>query len=417
MKWRWLISILAVALLFRLAMVAVVRVDKTPSSDEAILVGLAASMADGKGYQLDAGTYWTHQPTLIQSPGWPALLSIPFRALPASWRWPAARVMAIGFDSLAAVLLAVLAARLGAGRKAAAAAGFLYALNPVLAGVAAQLTRESAAVFFMLLFMIAVSGGSPRRVPRFLAAGLCLGYACLIRSNWLLMAPFFAAAFLWFQRAHFLRTLALLAVLAIGVLATQAPWLIRNAHVYRKFPVFGAGGGETLYGGNNDQSAAVGGPYWGYFVFPDKISGETPLRELAGRMSELEVDEYYRARARQWLAANPRKLPGLVLGKLVRAYVPVPRTRGAAVLAGSAYRWLIYALAGAGLWMLWRRRARVGGEALAAIIAVGAAPFATVVVFCGYFRYVLPAELLLLIPAGAWIAARLPEGNAERHQP
>ena len=401
-------GVLALALVFRLVVALVVRVDRSPSSDEAILVGLATSLADGRGYQVADGMYWTNQPTLIQSPGWPVLLSAVYRVTPASTRWPVARLFAILWDAVNAVLLIVLARRLGCGLAAAGVAGVLYALNPVAAGVAAGISRDSAGIAFMLLFIVAVTGRDSLRSPSAFLAGLLLGYACLIRSNWYLIGLCFCAGVLWMGRHEFKRTVLLLVLFVAGLALPQAPWLVRNAIVFGKFPVLGAGGGETLYGGNNEVSARLGGKYWGYFVFPDQIPGETPLRALASRMTELQVDEYYRHKAMEWLSTHPRQIPGLVLGKIVRAYVPVPRTRGVAVLAGSAYRWVIYAFATAAVWALWQRRVRIPGVSAAALGAVVLAQLATVVLFCGYFRYAAPSELLLSIPAGWAVASRAP---------
>ncbi|MEI6702325.1 MAG: hypothetical protein WCL71_02160 [Deltaproteobacteria bacterium] len=302
----------------------------------------------------------------------------------------------------------LLALALGASRRVGMLAGIFYALNPVLAGVALILSRDTMAYTFLLLFLLAVVRLCRGRLtaPGVLLGGFLIGYACLIRSDWLMLVGLAGLGFIWVGRRTLIRTVALTMLFGLTAGLVQVPWLVRNWVHTDRFPMFGAGGGETLWGGNNDVSAKVGGQYWGYFVFPNSIPGETPMFELAKTHTELEVDDYYRGKAVQWIRANPEKMPGLVLGKMIRAYVPIPRTRGVSVLVGSGWRWLMYLLGGAGIVLLWRRRAELDGRVWTVLIALVVAQMSTIVIFCGYYRYVLGAELLLCIPA-AWVVGRM----------
>lgn len=401
------VCIAVLALIVRIGGVIVLPLDKDPTSDSSLLIGLAESLGEGRGFQLDHGIFWTGQPTICRSPGWPIIMSVAFRFVPDNWHWRTAQAVNVLFDVVNAVLIMMLALRLGASAGTAVAAGGLYALNPILAGISVMLCRDSVGFTFLLLFLIVLSGAGGRwNTFRCIGAGLLLGCACMIRTNWLLVAFFSALGFLWLGRKTLGHTIVLLAVYTMAVLAPITPWLIRNAIVFDRFPLFGAGGGETLWGGNNDISAEMFGRYWGYVVFPDKIPGERALGKLAQEMTELEVDDYYRQKGWQWIRSNPRKLPGLVIGKLVRSYLPVPRTRGIVVIAGSVYRWLIYILSAAGCYLLWKRRVKVDPHVFSAIIMIILAQFMTVVIFCGYYRYVMPSELLLCIPAG-WMLMQI----------
>ncbi len=404
-------SVFFVALIVRIACAAAIPLEQDSGSDAGLLVGLAKNISEGNGYQLSEGIFWTDQPTICRSPGWPVIMSVPFRILPDRWHWRTAQVVSICCDGMNAVLISILVLALGGSGAVALVGGILYAVNPVLAGIAITLCRDSIGFTFLLLFIITVRMIDKKGLSfiKIAVAGLLLGCACMIRTNWLIIAPVTALGFMWIGRRQITRTIIMLMLYTFCVCLPVAPWLIRNAIQFDRFPLFGAGGGETLWGGNNDLSAEVGGQCWGYFVFPNKIPGAPSMRSLAETMSELEVDAYYQEKGKKWLSNNRSKLPGLLLGKFLRAYIPIPRTRGVIVLAGSAYRWMIYLLAVLGGWIYWRKKSFVESPHLfITVIAVCIAQLFTVLMFCGYFRYVLASELLLVVPAGYAIKSLFP---------
>ena len=407
-NWRVYLGVVVLAVTIRVVVIPLIPCETRADSDAALLVNLARSLADGKGFQLDQGIFWPGVPTLCRSPGWPLVVSVVLRAVPHAWDWTVALALNIGFDALNAALIVALSLALGTSRRVGLLAGIVYALNPVVLGVALILSRDSMAYTFLLLFILTVvrycRGGLS--LPGVLYGGLLIGYACLIRSDWLMVVGITGLAFIWVGRHALTRTVMLTILFGMTVGMVQMPWLVRNWIHYDRFPMFGAGGGETLWGGNNDVSAEIGGRYWGYFVFPNNIPGEIPMAALAKTHTESGVDDYYRGKATQWIRSNPHKIPGLILGKMIRAYLPIPRTRGASVLIGSVWRWMMYLLGGWGLVLLWRRRGEVDARVWAVLIALSVAQFATTVMFCGYFRYVLGAELLLCIPV-AWAVDRI----------
>ena len=69
--------IVVVTIIIRLAALFVVPMDTTPWSDSSQYINLAASVSEGKGYQLSEGNFWPGKPTIIRAPGWPLLLSVP----------------------------------------------------------------------------------------------------------------------------------------------------------------------------------------------------------------------------------------------------------------------------------------------------------------------------------------------------
>ena len=358
------------------------------------------------------------------------MLSLPFRVTPAEGRLQASRVIAAVVDSLNAVLAATLACSLGAGAVTAAAAGLLYAVNPVMAGLCALSASEPLGITFILMFLLC-SVPSPRppkqckhasgqaspggrgskalRLPlppwgerievRGAICGFLIGCAALVRMNWLLIAPIFAGAVLYAERSNLKHAFTVAAAVCAVTLVVVSPWAVRNRMVFDKGFVLGGGGGETLLGGNNDLSADIGGKYWGYIVQPGGIPGEKPLHELAATMDEVDVNRHYVKRALAWLRANPGKVPGLLVGKLFRAYVPWPRSRAPAVLVGTAYRWGMYVLAACGVVLCVRHKVRIDATAAAALVAVVLAHVAVTLAFCGVFRYVIASEILLCLPA------------------
>jgi hypothetical protein len=407
MSRQALFGLLLLGLLVRVAACVVVPLDKTTWADSAQYVNLGVSLAEGNGYRLMEGNCWPGKPTIVRTPGWPVILSVPYRVVPESWRWRVAQVLNVGFDLANLFLIISLARTLGASTKASLISGVLYAINPVTAALCAQAGCEPSGLMFLLLFLRISLEKSLSDVWRYGLGGILLGVACLVRMNWLVIAGFSGLGILWLYRRRMGRTVILSAVFGLGVLLPMMPWLIRNAVEFGRFPVFGAGGGETFYGGNNDRAADPQSPMWGYIVQPGGIPGEPSLMELARKMDEVEVDRYWMAQGVQWLRENPRKIPLLVVGKLRRAFVPIPQnTRSPVVLAASAYRAVLFISALAGITLLVRRREPVSPEAWMLFGSVAAATFLTTILFCGVMRYVIGFEVLLCLPAG-WLVARL----------
>jgi hypothetical protein len=249
--------------------------------------------------------------------------------------------------------------------------------------------------------------GQAAATTRYVLPGLMLGLACLVRANWLAIAGCFGLAFCWVHRAAWRCAMLQMAVFGFAVMLPLMPWVARNYQVFHHFPILGAGGGETFYGGNNDLAADRHNPMWGYIVQPGGIPGAKPLVELAATMDEYEVDKYWMREGWTWLKANPEKISGLVTGKLRRAFVPIPyNSRSPMVLAASAYRFFLYVATLAGLFLMVRKRIFVPATVWMLVGAVAVANVMTTILFCGVMRYVIGFEVLLCIPAG-WVISRL----------
>jgi hypothetical protein len=260
-------------------------------------------------------------------------------------------------------------------------------------------------------FLLLVAAGvvlllSWPRLPA-LAGVLLLGCACLVRANFVLWIGFFVVLYgLYALCTRVQLRPRLIAQAAICILLFCIPpglWMWRNSRVCGHFPVMSTLRGQTFYGGNN-QVVAENLEFWGYWVFPDSVPGETPMRELAATKSEYEVDDYYYRKGTAYITGNIMKMPRLWLGKLVRAYVPIPWKPSMGSYAVSAFRWLLYAGVVLGLCVGWRGVRPVYHAALLSILATGAV---AVLGFWGCARFAFAMEPFLLPIVGAG-AASLP---------
>ena len=191
-----------------------------------------------------------------------------------------------------------------------------------------------------------------------------------------------------------------IAILALGVALFLLPsglWASRNYRVCGHFPVLSTLRGQTLYGGNNDV-VANNFTYWGYWVFPDAIPGEKTMAELARSMSEYEVDRYYYEKGKAYIRSHLDSVPRMWMGKLVRAYVPVPWNLTVETGAVSVYRWFLYGVALIGVLRWWRA---VDGLYRMTVSAMLLANTATILVFWGCARFAFPLDPFLLPFAAA----------------
>ncbi len=151
--------------------------------------------------------------------------------------------------------------------------------------------------------------------------------------------------------------------LSLLFLAPSLFWATRNYQVCGHFPVLSTLRGQTFYGGNNSVVANTM-DLWGYWIFPDGVPGEKKAAELAKTMTEYELDVYYFNKGKEYVKAEWFAIPRLLLGKFVRAYVPIPWKPNILSYGVGAYRVVIYLLAIAGIIWWWRgQREDNGSEA------------------------------------------------------
>jgi len=179
-------------------------------------------------------------------------------------------------------------------------------------------------------------------------------------------------------------------------------WAIRNYHVCGKFPVLSTLRGQTFYGGNNSV-VSDSFKWWGYWVFPNSIPGEPTMYSLSRTMTEQQVDDYYFTRGKDWIRSHKLEMPRLIVGKLVRAYVPIPWKISAKSVLVAGCRWMLYVASLAGLLMAWRA---MSPALKVVLICMALSNLLTVVIFWGCARFAFELDPFL-IPFAALAVAHL----------
>lgn len=397
--WTGIIAVCVVALGVNVATVVIGGLSRPVESDAFYYLRIATSLAQGHGFQLHEG-FWPDAPTMSRSPGWPFAVSLVLRSFPEAVPDVMMRLLNMGINCAVALLMYGLARRVAGRTVVAVWAGVLYAVHPVALYLAYEGASEPSFVLLVAAGLLLMM-----RQDRWSWVGIVLlGVACLVRANFVLWIVVFAGVMLlWRWRSLLAGRWVRPGVVALFLfLLPPGLWAVRNYQVCGDFPVFSTLRGQTLYGGNNPVVANEL-EYWGYWVFPDGIPGEVAMSRLAETRSEYQVDCYYYTRGVQYIRENWFSMPRLILGKLIRAYVPVPwkPNRGTYVIC--LFRWFLYGCACAGLWLLGAGRLRVYLVLLVSMMIVN---LLTVAMFWGCTRFSFAVEAFL-VPLAAIAVARL----------
>ncbi len=356
--------------------------------DATFYLAIGKALAQGKGY-IDPSGFWPEQPTIGRMPLWPAVISLGITLMP--WLDPnfLLRCLNLIIHVLCVVLMMRIVFKQSSSPRYAALAGAFLAINPGLlyygyAGLSENL--------YVLIGIIALnlSIGATKRAQY--AGAFVLGLGALVKSNTVMIGPAFFFFYLFYARRQ--RWGYQFAwVWAVLFLSSPSLWVVRNYLVSGHFPVLSSIRGETFYGANNHR-AATDLEKWGYWVFPNEIPGEPVKRDIVSTMrGEKEIDDYYFKKGVTFVMENPRQLPRLILGKLIREYVPIPWDPSPMALVGSAYRGLLLSLLVMYLRTAVREMSDVTGGVILAMLATN---LVTVIVFYGSARLALTVEPLLI---------------------
>ena len=381
-----------VALILNFGLAFARGIGRGMNSDAAYYLQLAENLSAGKGYVLTHDTYWPNQPTMRRLPGWPLLTAAGLRLIPGDATATKMRIVALLTNVAAACMLCILTYGLIRDPVISALAGLLYAAHPAALHFADVGLSEP-------LFVLLVASGvcCLFRGGWWIAGGLLLeGLACLVRANFVLWLPLVALGAavyqLWKKPPRLPARAPILIAGAVLFLLPPLAWTARNYQHTGAFPVLSTLRGQTFYGGNNSVTANDF-RMWGYWVFPDQIPGQTPMAELARSHSEHELDRYYYGKGKEYIAGNLSDMPRLLLGKLVRAYVPIPFVPRLDSYIASLYRWLLYAGALMGLIAAWRTTRPAYAISLTAMMITN---LAVVLLFWGYVRFAFALEVFFL---------------------
>jgi hypothetical protein len=382
--------VLAVAILTNSLALLGTNPNSAGDGDGPFYIGIARNLAAGKGYIL-TDSFWPDQLTMGRAPLWPALLTVPAFLFPGAGDHQLLRVTAAFLNVLSALLFLGITWVLSRNIRIAVLAGLGYAFYPVALALTSGGFSEIPYVFVAAAGILLILYGG-----KFLYPGvLVMGLAPLVRSNFIALPVMVAAAALIAR--HLLRPLGFskiwprFAILAGLFWLPSALWIVRNYALSGEFPVLSTIEGETLYGANNDHIAS-GLKDWGYWVMPDEIPGELPKSVLARSMSERQLDRYYHAKAMAFLKQHWFELPRLELGKLIRAFIPVPWVANWSSYAVFFFRAVLYGAILLNLPTLFasdpRYRLIVTGMFLVVLL--------TVIVYYGTYRFTFCAEVFLI---------------------
>lgn len=383
------IAIFVVALVLRLIVVWQVGplpLSRTPQLDSAEYLNWARRIAD-------QGFAWPSFPG--HAPGYPffagGLLALFNGSLMA------VRICQAVLASIACVLTARIAARtLTPG--AFLPAGLLQAAYGPLIYLDTALLPESLLVF-LLVWSLDLATSAERSGKRWLAAGVVLGAACIVRSAALVLVPAYVIV-LMIKREQRARPLRLATAFVAGILVMVGPVVVQNSRNSGS-PVVEAYGGMNFYLGNRPSGdgaarARIGGEW-------DQLDGE------AGRTSPARdgQDAYYLGRTISEIGQRPLGYLRVVATKLLWTVqaIELRDTHSFEFFrqASPLLRWLpafglIAALTAAGVYAAPRRRA---AWLVAYLVAFGLTMLFLVV----GLRYRMPIVPVLIAFAGAGLAA------------
>lgn len=276
---------------------------------------VVTSLVDGRGYVQCIPDYFPFGGPSNQVTG--MVEPVPVLIFAAVARFTGKSLWAAAVEelllNLAVLFLVYLLARELADAGTALVAALLWGLYLPAIQLVPQVSGELPAALATtagLLFF--VRGRKSGRARDWLAAALLVGLGALSRSAILIVAVVLASG-LAFERAWPVRRSVRAVVrsfwpatlFALGVLATIAPWTVRNAAVFRR-PVLGS----TLTGYNlYRQSLALATPDYLRFVGTEEASRavrELVARrpDLTGRENEAQMDAVYRQEALKEIAAH-----------------------------------------------------------------------------------------------------------------
>jgi 4-amino-4-deoxy-L-arabinose transferase-like glycosyltransferase len=278
-------------------------------TDERDYLRLARNLAATWRYSYDGV-----EPTAIRTPGYPFFLALPL-ALGA----PLFAVRLLGFLALAGtVVLTFLLLERIAGRRAASIGALLVLCYPVLfytAGTFYPQTLSSLLLLGALYCLTPLETKGERDAGNrnvtigarnWLLAGNWIALATILVPNFIFTILIVAAWILWRERR---RAFVPLILFVLPSALVMGGWAVRNYNVFHTFIPLSTNGGVTLLNGNSSTTD----PNSSYFDASRHVEDVDEVR----RMSEVERDRYYRARAIAYMKENPGTVFRLYVLKVV----------------------------------------------------------------------------------------------------
>ncbi len=250
---------------------------------------------------------------LTYPPGYPIIMAVVFKVFAESDA--ALRLFQIICDAGAAVFIFLIAAEL-LPVKTAAIAGTLAATSPQLAYYSLILIPDSLATLPILIaVLLIIRAKKSNSFLALVAAGVSVGVSCWLRSNALMLAPFFAVVLLVIldraRRVRYAITLVAVTILVI------APITIRNLVVFHHFIPLSLGVGQMLNFGiaDFDKERRYGLPGTDIEIVTNEATEYNRPEYAASLFGEdgIERDKQRTARALAVVRAHPVWFAGVVL--------------------------------------------------------------------------------------------------------
>ena len=442
-----LLMVLVVAFAFRLATGFFLGFNAPPdraacgADTEEFELG-AWNMAQGNGFVLWEGG----QSSAFRAPGYPLMLAGIYRLAGREFWLNRVMLSVIGTLTCLLVYWLVLAVRLGA--QVALCAALVVALHPLQAYFCGHFMSEVPSAFLNVLATLLLVKGcrlqvageslaEARRSQRMkneepsafsfqlsalLLAGLLNGLSVLVRPAAIFLVPVFGGLLLLTQWRRPVRAILLAVLFGLGTLLAVAPWTIRNYKVFDRFCLVSSGGGAVLWGANNEFTAEIGGKHWGSWVTSNFFM-DIKKKEVLSLSNEIDRDRREWEQGVAFLKGNPRKIPGLLAGKLYRLMTPFPQSANRVfVLIAALSQVVMLVLCGIGLIGFRLTTSDLPTSDFRHPTSALHLPLlgqlltllATVLIFYGSERFRVPYEPILAVYAGlglwvslAWMKARV----------
>ncbi|MBA2123567.1 hypothetical protein B9J78_01285 [bacterium Unc6] len=221
-----------------------------------------------------------------------------------------AKILLAILGSLSAVLLYRIGQNTFNSTSIGMTSALVFGLLPESVFWSGYLARESFHVFMLMLPILFLTENfrNPSRWNLFLA-GFFLGLAALTRAQTILITPLLLITFFLTQRDRtkaFRNTCFVFLIFMV----TFSPWVIRNYAIHHRLVIIPTVTGEVFYIANNPAVVKKIDNHAGFFRSEDP--------SLFEGMSEVEVHNWYRHQAFEFIFAHPKDYVRLVVNRFFR---------------------------------------------------------------------------------------------------
>ena len=263
-------------------------------------------------------------PSVYRPPAFPVAITALYTAF--GRRFDVVRIMNCGFLALAVALSSGLVARIAGVGPALVTIATSVADTELHEYAGTMLTESMAALSVLLLAAVSIAALAKKRASWMAAAGAAYGFLILVRSIFVLWAPFLGVLVWWLlnqspKQDTIVRAKLLGAFLATA-LVVVLPWWIRNCVLLHAFSPTGTQGPIGLAGGYSDAAYNLDGDWNGerQIEIMRGLMQHEWYRELSPLRQEQELARESMRQVWIWIGDNWEKLPVLAAGRLFQTW-------------------------------------------------------------------------------------------------